>query len=80
LDGYTARELAAEFRLSIRTIHHYVRLGVLPQPGRGRFARYPPHAWTVLEELRRADDRHRTLAEWAEKFASQNSRHPRGTT
>lgn len=79
MDGYTAKELASEFRLSIRTIHAYVRLGVLPPPSRGRYARYPAHAWAILDDLRRAADRHRTLAEWAEKFRSANCRSTNGT-
>ena len=77
---FSIHELAAEFRLTPATIRKYVQLGILPRPTRGPHARYPHVAWTRLAELRRAKDRHRTRAEWAEKFQSANSPSTNGTT
>lgn len=79
MDGYSAEELCAEFGIPRTTLQWYVRWGIVPPPSRGRYARYSARAWTNLDELRRADDRHRTRSEWAEKFKSANSRSPNGT-
>lgn len=70
MDGYTARDLCAEFGITIDTLQFYRKRGVVPSPTRGRHARWPPETWGRLDELRRASDRRRTLADWAEKFSS----------
>ena len=79
MDGYTAGELCAEFAISRSHLRWFVRWGIVPRPTRGRYARYPALAWTRLDEIRRADDRHRTRTEWGEKFQSAPSRSTNGT-
>lgn len=67
--GPTASELANRFGLSVRTIHKYAHLGVIPAPARtGRGATYDPICIPLLEQLRFNRDYHTaTLQELAER-------------
>jgi DNA-binding transcriptional MerR regulator len=77
---FSIHELVAEFHIAPNTIHQYIHRGILPRPTRGHQARHPYETWVRLNELRRAKDRTRTLAEWAERFQSRDSASTTGTT
>ena len=66
---FTMHDLVLEFRLSRKTIHRYIKIGVLPPPvGERRWATYTQEHWRRLREIQRVKDETVTLGDLKERF------------